>query len=393
MKLSSIDLKVVLPALLLLVAGGAAWAIVAFKPQTLPQTPLPNVPVVEVIKAEARQLALNVYSQGVVMPRQPIDLVAEVGGKIVQLHPAMVPGGFFADHEQLLTVDTRDYDYAIVSAEAGVAEAKRALIAEQAQVEQAHAEWQALGVGEASDLALRKPQLAEAEAKLKAAQAALAKAKLNRNRCELRAPFAGRVLTANIGLGQYVQAGVTVARIYPSDLAEIRLPVGTDQLAFLDLPLGTDSTRGHWPNVTLKAEIGGKTASWQGRIVRSEAILDQASGQLYLVAQVKDPYRAKSGQPPLLNGLFVQAEIEGRTRDGLFALPRASVNSLQQVKIVDADQRLQFRQLELLRSETDQVIVKAGLQDGDLVIVSDMAIPVTGMKVAAAETQAEAQQP
>ena len=385
MKRSLTDIKIVLPTLLLLVAGSVAWAIVAFKPETAPVAAKPVIPVVEIVIAEPQQVKLNVTSQGVVMPRQQIDLVAEVGGKIVQLHPAMVPGGFFANAERLLTIDTRDYDYAIVAAEADVAEAKRVLIAEQAQVEQAHAEWAELGQGEASDLALRKPQFAEAQAKLQAALANLAKAKLNRSRCELRAPYAGQVLTMNVGQGQHLQAGAVVARIFPTDITEIRLPIGTDQLAFLDLPLGLDTVSGHWPQVTLRAEVGGQTHNWQGRIVRSEATLDNASGQLYLVAQVANPYRVQGNRPPLLNGLFVRAEIEGIVRDDLFTLPHSAVNSLQQAKIVNAEQRLQFRQLELLRTEADHVVIKAGLQRGDRVIVSDMAVPVAGMKVAIAE--------
>ncbi|MGR8929648.1 MAG: efflux RND transporter periplasmic adaptor subunit [Gammaproteobacteria bacterium] len=379
MKPNPANLKIILPALLLMVAGGAAWGIVAFKPQTIPEAPKETIPFAQIIRVEPQTIKLNVLSHGVVMPRQQIDLVAEVGGKIVQLHPAIAPGGFFAMNERLLTIDTLDYDYAIVSAEADVAEAKRALISEQAQVEQAQAEWAALGQGQASDLALRKPELAEAQAKLQSAQA-----KLDRGRCELLAPFSGRVLTANAGQGQYVQAGSVVARIFPSDVAEVRLPIGTDQLAFLDLPLGLKRSTGHWPNVTLWAELAGKRHSWQGRIVRSEATLDNNSGQLYLLAQVTDPYRSRGERPPLLGGLFVEAEIEGIARDGLFALPRNAVDTLQQAKIVDAEQRMQFRRLDLLRTEANRVVVEAGLENGDRVIISDMSIPVAGMTVAIA---------
>ncbi|MDD1619991.1 MAG: HlyD family efflux transporter periplasmic adaptor subunit, partial [Methylococcaceae bacterium] len=231
----------------------------------------------------------------------------------------------------------------------------------------------------------------EAEAKLHAAKADLAKAKLNRERCELRAPFAGRVISKQAGLGQYIQAGTVVARIYASDVAEIRLPIGTEQLAFLNLPLGGNTKNpSNWPRVTLRAELAGTPHSWQGRIVRSEAALDKDSGQLYLVAQVEHPFKAEGEQPPLFSGLFVQAEIEGVRRDNLFALPRTALNSLQQAKLVDADQRLEIRRLELLRSEAGRVIVKGGLNPGDQVVVSEMPVPVAGMKVTIAESQAQA---
>jgi RND family efflux transporter MFP subunit len=388
----ALDLKVLLPILVLLAAAGAAWAIIAAKPQAVQQSAEPAVPSVNVVRAEPQSLRLNVMSQGVAAPRETIDLVTEVGGKLVQMHPAMVAGGFFAANELLLTIDPRDYDYAIVAAEAQLAEAQRVLINEQAQVEQAHSEWQALGEGEPTALALRKPQLAEAQAKLKAAEADLAKAKLNRGRCELRAPFAGRVLSKQAGLGQYIQSGAVVARIYASDIAEIRLPVGTEQLAFLELPLGQNGKADRWPAVTLRAELAGKPQSWQGRIVRSEAALDDNSGQLYLVAQVAEPFRETPDRPPLLSGVFVQAEIEGVRRDGLFTLPRTALNGLQQAKLVDAKQRLEIRQLQVLRHDAERVIIKAGLNPGDRVVVSEMPVPVAGMKVNALEARPEAVQ-
>jgi RND family efflux transporter MFP subunit len=387
--LQKLGIKTLLPLLVLLAATGGSWAIVALKPGAIASMPAPSAPTVEIIRAVPQTLRLNVISQGVVTPREEIDLVAEVSGKVVRVHPSLVAGGFFSANDLLLAVDPRPYDYAIVTAQAKVAEAERTLIAEQAQVEQAESEWQALGEGQASDLTLHKPQLAEAKAKLQAARADLARARLDRSRCELRAPFDGRVLNRRAGLGQYLQAGATVARIFASDIAEIRLPIGIDQLAFLDLPQGSStsvSPRG--PAVTLSAEVAGKRQRWQGRIVRSEAALDQTSGQLYLVAEVEQPFRPSPDRPPLLNGLFVQAEIEGILREGVYALPRTALNGLQQAKLADAGQRLEMRALEVLRTESDRVIVKSGLQPGDRVIVSELPVPVAGMRVNIAEATA-----
>lgn len=380
-------LQLILPAAVLSAAVGAAWAMIALRPGSLPAPAEPPVPRVEVVAAQPQTLKLNVQSQGVVAPREAIDLIAQVSGKVDRIHPALVSGGFFKADEVLATIDPRDYDYAIVATQAKIAEAKRVLINERAQAEQALSEWQALGQGEASDLALRKPQLAEAEAKLQAAEADLAKAKLDRSRCEIRAPFSGRVLSKQIGRGQFLPAGATIARIYANDIAEIRLPVGINELAFLDLPLSPSGPAAHWPAVTLSSEVAGKPQTWQGRIVRSEAELDSSSGQLFLVAQVEQPDSSRDGGAPLLSGLFVQAEIEGVARAGLYALPRNALNNLQQVKLVDADRRLVFRDVEVLRSEPDRVVVKSGLQAGERIVVSDLPLPVAGMRVEVAPSQ------
>lgn len=376
------SLKLLLPVAVLLTAVAASWAVFALRPQPAPQTSTVAIPEVKVSRVEPQSLRLNVASQGVVTPREEIDLVSEVAGKVVQTHPALVAGGFFKANDLLLTIDPRDYDYTITAALARIAEAKRVLIAEQAQVEQAQSEWQALGEGEASELALRKPQLAEAQAKLQAAQADLAKAQLNRSRCELRAPFAGRVLSKQAGVGQFLPAGAIVARIFASDKAEVRLPIDTEQLAFLNLPLALPNADARlWPKVTLTAELGGRQHQWIGKIVRSEAAVSEDSGQWYLVAQVNEPFQPIANRPPLLKGLFLQAEIEGIERDDLYRLPRNAVSPMQTVKVVNAEQKLEIRPVEVFRSEAESVVIKAGLNFGDRVIVSELPIAIAGTPV------------
>ena len=382
MKHSLRSLKVLLPLVVLLMAGVASWMVFSLRTQPAPQNSTAVIPEVNVLRVQPQSVRLNVYSQGLVSPREEIDLVTEVAGKVVQMHPALVAGGFFKANDLLLTIDPRDYDYAITSAQAKIAEAKRVLISEQAQVEQARHEWQALGEGEASSLALRKPQLAEAQAKLQAAQADLAKAQLNRSRCELRAPFTGRVLSKQAGVGQFIAVGAVVARIYASDVAEIRLPISTEQLTFLNLPLvlsPVDARQG--PKVTVTADLGGHSYQWLGHIVRSEAAVSEDSSQWYWVAQVLNPVLPVAQHLPLLKGLFVHAEIEGTDRTNVYRLPRNAVSTMQTVKLVNAEQKLEIRTVQVLRSDSEAVIVESGLNPGERVVVSELPMAINGITV------------
>lgn len=186
--------KVLLPIVILCAGALGAWAIIAAKPEVEPKQVEHELPVVEVVTASPEIVRLNVHSQGVVAPRTEINLVSEVAGKIAHVHPGFAAGGFFKKGEVLLTIDPRDYDLAVTKIKARVAEARKELLREQAEAEQAAREWRALGEGgQASDYVLRKPHLEERRAKLAAARADLAEARLKRARCELRAPFAGRV--------------------------------------------------------------------------------------------------------------------------------------------------------------------------------------------------------
>src|SRR5690606_36415143 len=138
-----------------------SWAIVAHRPQAKSEVPVSEAPLVQVISVEPRTLKLNIQSQGVVVPRTEIDLVPEVAGQIIGLHPSLVAGGFFEAGDILVTVDPRDYDYAIAEALARIAEAERQVAMEEAQAEQARNEWKVLGEGQPTPLTLREPQLAE----------------------------------------------------------------------------------------------------------------------------------------------------------------------------------------------------------------------------------------
>ncbi|MEW6037380.1 MAG: efflux RND transporter periplasmic adaptor subunit [Pseudomonadota bacterium] len=372
-----------MPVFVLCISLAAAVSIIVARPRMESAPPLPAPPVVQVVTARQETVRLNVRSQGVVAARTEIDLVTEVSGKIVRIHPAFAAGGFLREGEELVLVDPRDYDNAVVKAEARVAEAKRGLLQEEAAVTQAEGEWTVLGEGEPTPLALHQPQLAEARARLKAAQADLADARLKRLRCAIRAPFTGRVRDKRIGIGQFLNAGEKLGRIYSVDAVEIRLPISPDQALYLDLPndrLGGEGGAAE-PAVTLTAGSGADSRQWTARIVRTEGNLDEASGLLYLVAEVLQPYAPGDARPPLRVGTFVQAEIEGGELAGIFVLPQGALNASQEALLVDGADRLHLKRLDVLRSEADRVLVRGGLSPGDRVVVSGVEMPVEGMKV------------
>jgi len=153
------------------------------------------------------------------------------------------------------------------------------------------------------------------------------------------------------------------------------------QLAFLDLALGQ---RGSLPleaqaNMVLSTQYGGQYYEWTGKLVRTEAEIDERSRMVNAVARVDND--RTSGRPPLPVGLFVHAEIAGRQIDNLVVLPRAAIRNQTQVLVVDADSRLRYRDIELLRFDRDQVYIKAGLEAGEAVNLSPIQTVIDGMRV------------
>ena len=377
--------KIILPIGVVLLGAALALAILKARPEVDRQETAALPPLVRVVKVEQEDLALTVLSQGTVKPQVESTLVAEVAGRIDWVSPAFAEGGFFERGSKLVQIDDRDYHLAVSQAEAQVAQARVRLELEQAESDLAREEWNDLGEGEASPLALREPQLTEARAAVQAAEATLQKTKLELERTSIRAQFAGRLRSKLVDLGQFVNRGTALATVYSTDTAELRLPVPKDQLAFLDLQAGlhlAESNPGG-PEVILRGEIGSASYSWQAHIVRTGSEFDPATRMFPLFAQIDDPFGRNQGAegPPLPMGLFVNAEIAGRVAYGITVLPRSVLRGSHQVLVVDDESRLRFREVEILRTQGDEVLVQSGLEVGEWVCISSLESVVDGMRV------------
>jgi RND family efflux transporter MFP subunit len=286
----------------------------------------------------------------------------------------------------LLRIDPHDYRQALVQARSAVAQAQLRLAMEQAEADVALREWKDLGEGgDPPPLTARVPQLAEAEAALASARAAVTTAERNLARTEIRSPFAGRVRAKQVDVGQYVAPGSPLGTIYSVDFAEIRLPLPDEDLAFIDLPLiyrGEVAT-GDGPRVTLLASFAGETFEWEGRLVRTEGEIDPRSRMVHAVARVKDPYaRGRDrDRPPLAVGLFVDAEIHGRTVESVAVIPRSAVRDDGRVLVLDEEDRLRFREVDVLRTTKSEAVVRSGLATGERVCISALAAVTDGMRV------------
>lgn len=370
---------------ILLIGVAGAGLMIKLRPRAARENKVTAPPLVRVLTVKLEDLRLNVASQGTVTPSVTTRLVPEVSGRIVGISPSFEIGGTFEKGERLLRLEDRDYKLGLKSAEAELANARLKLAEEEAQAEVAEREWQELGRGEAEPLVLRVPQLAQARATVAAAEARVAQAELNLERTRLTAPFAGRVRDKQADIGQYVAAGSPIATLIGISHAEVRLPLPDREFSFIDLDLGLGAKRrsaASAPNVLLRAEVAGIEHQWNAKIVRTEAELDERTRMLHVVARVEDPYgRIKETAAPLAAGRFVVAEIEGRLARQVVRLPRSALRSGDQLLIVDSDDRLRFRQVHVLRSTTNEVIIDEGLQEAERVCLSTLDVMVEGMQV------------
>ena len=370
-----------------ILASAVGGAFVMVQTRAAPTQMEREIPVllVDAIEARREPVFFRVNTQGAVTPRTESNLVSEVSGQIVEVASNYVSGGFFRKGELLLRIDPRNYQSALKSAQANVARVQTQVAKENALANFALDDWKTLrdlnaSTGPISDLALRKPQLAEAIAESISAEAALEKAQEDLNRTSIRAPYDGMVQEKHADVGQYVNTGSQLALIFATDYAEIRLPITQRELALVDLP-SADGSSLPLP-VTLTSQAGKIQHTWQGLIVRSEGVFDSASRVLYVVAQVEDPYNQSGRNGELLRiGTFVTASIQGRFGGALFTIPRHALQRGETLWIIDEQQKIYPRDVQIVSTDEEYAYVDVGLTNGDRYTITPIDQPLPGMPV------------
>lgn len=381
-----------LPLLVLGLAGSYYRHLINTKPEPPQHEVPPVITPVEATRLKPQTYQVMLESRGTVQPRTNTTLIPEVAGTIIEISPSFQEGGFFEKGDLLLKIDPLNYETAITVTKAALAQAETVIEEEKARAVQAVENWKRLGkTGKPGDLVLRKPQLAEANARVAAARADLIRAERDLKRTEIRAPYAGRVLTQEVDVGQYVSPGTTLGTCYAVDYVEIRLPLTNRQLAFIKLPESfrnesSDKPKKPLSEVTLTGSIGAQTAEWKGKIVRVEGAIDERSRQLFVVAHVDDPYKKNAAdRPPLKIGLFVHASIKADQLDDVFILPRKAVRAGNEVILIDEENRIHRQFTQPIWSDENSVIIPANKDDdleaGEIICLTPIAFPADGALV------------
>lgn len=372
-----------------ILAGCIMVAVVLLRTPTVLEESSPEIiPVaVRVTEVELDSVQLYVESQGKVQAARTVSLSAPVAGPVDWINPSLEAGGYVEAGQVLLRLDSSDFETALARSRASLQQA-------QAESELAKNDLQRVqelaGRRLASEAELQSAQrgVEVNAARLADAQASFRQAELDFERTQIRAPFNAVVESRDVELGQYVNRAAAVAVLHDADIVEVRVPLAIRQLGYLDIPLGFrgELTAEQAPEVTLTGFYGGQELQWQGRLVRTEAVIDPNSNTVQTIIRVDQPgstYDSPWGksQVPLPIGLFVRAEINGKQVDDLIALPRSVVRNNNQVLVVDAENKMFYRNVEIFRLEEDRVLISSGLLPGELICTSPIQAVVDGMSV------------
>lgn len=378
----SVKIKKILPIIVLSSLVFAAYLVSSNPPSTKRGRPstAPQLSV-QIQKLTLADLAVTISSYGTIKPRTQSKLLPQVSGQIINISPKFREGGFFEQGDVLVQLDQRDLLAEVKISQASLFSAKQSLSEEQARVEQAKQDWQRLGNSEdAPDLVLRKPQLLAAQATVYSAEAGLAKAELALERSNIVAPYTGRILSKSVDVGQVVSVGTELAEIYAVDYVEIRLPLKNKDLPYMVLPENSrfqDESVNQQPAVTIHSDLSVRQ-TWYGKVVRTEGAFDQDSQQLFVVAQIDDPYgKNENGGLPLKIGQYVSAEIKGKVIEKVLTIPNKAIYQGSYVYVVEGN-ILKRKNITIAWQNDDVAVIQDGLEAQQLLVLTPLGQVTSG---------------
>lgn len=379
-------IRILLPLVVLAIGVAGYWLL--REEEEAPRRPErpKRVLKTEVIELKRQDFQTVIRTQGEVRPLNEAILTAQVSGKVSAISESLHDGSFFDEGEVLLEIEKEDYETEIIAAEASLSRALAEFAQEETKSKQARLNWEDLGYKEEpNELVLRLPQLREAEANVKAAEAALERAKRDLDRTQVRAPFAGRILSRLVSVGQTISPNTELATMFSTDFVEVRLPIAARDLSFLRLP---ESIQDPPVPVELRDALTPEASVvWQAEIIGTEGALDPDSRELFAIARVSDPFSREAAPgkagPPLRIGQPVVAAIPGRILTDVFLVPREAVRELSFIYLVDKDSlTLDRRQIQPIWSDQEKLVLEDGtVADGSLLATSKLVYAANLSKV------------
>lgn len=370
---------------ILMGAGALLALLVALGPKPEAQEIETVLPEVRAATVRVGPQRVTVRADGTVRPSRRTTVSAEVAGQVVWSAPGLRDGARVEEGAALFRIESLAYEQAVELARSQVAQARLALQSEEGLARLAEEEWTGEGT-EPDPLALRVPQLAAARAGVAAAEASLRRAERELEKTEVRAPHPGLVGLRNAEVGEWAAPGAPLVELLSVDVAETRVSLPDAALELVELPFG-GAAGGRGPRARLTAVLGpalaSTTWSWEGRLTRMAGEVDPATRFFPAVIEVRDPYgQGAGGRPPLVAGMFVRAEIEGREYPQVAVVPRSAFREDGRVLVVDDEDRIRIREVDAFWSTGDgDLLVRSGLEDGERVVTNPPAIVTEGMTV------------
>ncbi|QFT08724.1 efflux RND transporter periplasmic adaptor subunit [Vibrio sp. THAF190c] len=384
--------------------------------------------LVEVKVLEPQSMAPLAIGFGKVVPKVEWKAIAEVTGKIVYRHPELEKGKVIPAGTEVLKIDPLDYELKLTQAQADLKSSQTSLaklnqeeqnlnqtlkieknrlvisnkelkrkqdlrkkgLTSQSDVdlqEQSALSQRKLVLDIENQIALMPDEKRVAEAVIKVNVSKVREAERSLEKTTITLPKAMRIAQVDIETNQVVNLQQTMFIAHGIDVMEVEAQLSIHDMQTLASSLG-EFTRDESgiPNTdtseisaTIELNSGNLNAAWPARVARISETVDENQATAGVILEIKQDYAQlePSSLPPLVNGMFVKALIEGASNLA-WVVPERALHG-DTLYLMDSEQRLSMVQVEVLYRRDNQVVVRGDLKQGDKLILNDVLPAIEGM--------------
>jgi len=345
-----------LAALTLAACGGAAQSAVPDKPRGVP---------VRTATADHQDLDETLLLNGTLRPRAQVQVVAEVSARLLKV--VKDEGSRVAKGETLAVLDDTDYRLAHERARAALAVAGANKAHALVEKERADNLVKTGGITD-KDRLTAEVGLQVAEASLAQARAEAEVAAVQQARCQVKAPFDGRVAKRMADAGAMMPGGTPLFILVDDSVFEFRASVPSADYgkAKVGAPV----------QVSVDA-LAGRTV--EGRLARIAPLIEERTRSFEVVVEVP-------GHKDLVGGLFARATVRvGRVASALVVPPAALIRDGSRPGEADtfviAGGKAERRTVGLGVESPTAIQVVKGLEAGDQVVLDPSVALSSGAPV------------
>lgn len=395
--------------------------MVKAKKQPTIKKPNRKIMSVEAIPVVNETISLAVTGYGEARPVHTADISSEISGKVVEI-TGLKQGDIINTGDLLFKIDSTDYqiekqktriqmelqknqiEQLTVSCEKDkerlLAVKQNTILARsnylrlknlyenhrvgtRSSVETAEQSWHSLSDSQMileKSIDLYPLQIMEAESRLDEARSDFETARLNVERCVVKAPSRGRIKENNIEIGAYISKGSTLVTLADDTTLEIQVPL-SDKDAFETLGLrsvqANPAAVSGLENIacTVETMTGNLVSRFQAAVHRAVKY-DSETRTLYLAVWVPGNLSNQDGSSvPIMDGMFCKVLLKGRSQKNAVLAPASAFNSDNSVYVV-RDKKLITVKADKILEDGDHIYLSGAFEPNDQLITTKLANPI-----------------
>ncbi|MEZ8635113.1 efflux RND transporter periplasmic adaptor subunit [Vibrio cyclitrophicus] len=384
--------------------------------------------LVDTVSLEQQLIAPLAVGFGKVVPKVEWKAIAEVTGQIVYRHPDLEKGQVIPAGTEVLKIDPLDYELKLVQAEADLKSSQTSLaklnqeednlnqtlkieknrlvisnkelqrkqdlrkkgLTSQSDVDlqqQSALSQQKLVLDIANQIALMPDEKRVAEAVIKVNVSKVKEAQRSLDKTTIILPRAMRIAQVDIEQSQVVNLQQEMFVAHGINVMEVEAQLSIHDMqtlasSFTQFP--RDAAGIPTPDqAPIKASVqlnsGSLNLSWPAKVARISETVDENQATAGIILEIAQDYSQlqPSNATPLVNGMFVKAEIEG-VANLSWVLPERALHG-DKIYLMDDNSRLKMVNVEVLYRRDNQVVVNGELQTGDKLVLNDLLPAIEGM--------------